>query len=92
MGIQLDEFDKHMLKFLADGKRRGESPFPYLFGALASAVDLFVRGTNEKRDLESLWASIKLVEQLWKKHSPDELDEIRCGTREIPCEDVPSGQ
>lgn len=92
MGIQLDEFDKRILDYVANQKRQGNSVIPYLYGVLTSSVDLFVSGHSEKRDLESMWASVKLIDQLCKTHSPDELDEIACGTREIPGEDVHSGQ
>lgn len=91
MGIQLDEFDKRIIEYVANQKRLGNSVYLYLYGVLASSVDLFVAGHSEKRDLESMWATVKLVDRLCKTHSPDELDEISCGTREVPVEDVPSG-
>lgn len=92
MGIQLDKFDRVILDYVANQKRLGNSVYPYLYGVLTSSVDLFVSGHSEKRDLESMWASVKLIDRLSKTLSPDELDEILSGTREIPGEDVPSGQ
>lgn len=92
MGIQLDDSDKRMIAFLAEEKANGRTVYAYLFGALGSSVDLFVSGLSEKRDLESMWATVKLLDQLSKEHTPEELREIASGTREVPGEDVHSGQ
>jgi hypothetical protein len=92
MGIQLSVFDKVGIKMAAELKESGASIYPYLFGALNSAVDLFVAGHSQQRDLESIWTSVKLIEQLWKTCSAEELSEIYCGTRELPGQDVQDGQ
>jgi hypothetical protein len=92
MGIQLDDGDKRMLRFLAQEKDEGRSVYPYLFGALSSSVDLFVSGHNEKRDLEAMWATVKFLDQLAKQYPAEVLRQFACGTRQIPAEDVPSGQ
>jgi len=81
-----------MIRFLADEKQGQHSVYPYLFGALSSSVDMFVSGYNEKRDLETMWAIVKLLDRLAKTCSAQELREIADGTREVPGEDVPSGQ
>lgn len=88
MGIELDQFDKTMLHSLADSKEQEESTFPYLFGILSSSVDLFVSGHSEKRDLESIWASVKLLARLCKTHDADDLRAIASGAMGIPGEDV----
>lgn len=92
MGIQLDDFDKRMIVYIAGEKQAGRSVYAYLFGALLSSVDLFVAGQSEMRDLETMYATVKLLDELAKSHSPEELREIADGTREITGEDVHSGQ
>lgn len=92
MGIQLDDADRQAIRFLADQKEAGNGFHPYLFGFITSSVDLFLSGHQERRDLEMVYAFVKLLAELAKTCSPQELREIADGTREIPGEDVHSGQ
>lgn len=88
MGIELDDFDRKMLLQLADHKEQDIATLPYLFGVLSSSVDLFIRNHSKKSDLESMWASVKLLDRLCKTHNAEDLRAIAAGTMGIPGEDV----
>lgn len=92
MGIQLSDFDKQVIGRMADYKSESAPTYPYLFGMISSSLHLFFSGHSEKSDLESMWALVQLLERLCKTYNAEQLREISCGTREVPGEDVPSGQ
>lgn len=92
MGIQLSDHDREILGKLAEYRAKGDSIYPYLYGYLQSSVDLFLSGLNETRDLEYSYASAKLLEELACSLTVEHLREVASGTREVPGEDVPSGQ
>lgn len=92
MGIQLTDFHRNMIKTMADFRRDNIAVSPYLFGFLTSRVDSFVRGLITRDQLADDHAFMELLRTLDARCSTKELHEIASGTRELPGEDVQSGQ
>lgn len=92
MGIQLTDLHRDMIKTMADFRRDNIAVSPYLFGYLTSRVDSFVRGLIDREQLADDHAFMELLRTLDARCSTKELREIAAGTRELPGEDVQSGQ
>lgn len=90
MGIQLTDHERRMIKQIANYRRNHLSPTPYLFGYLRARVDSAMRKAISLEQLIADAALIDLLETLYARCSPDELDGIAAGTRELPGEDVHS--
>lgn len=92
MGIQLNDFQRDMIKTCAMFSSREVASTGYLFGYLRARVDSFVRGDITREQLADDSAFMELCHALVSRHSAKELYEIASGTRELPGEDVQSGQ
>lgn len=81
-----------MIKEICNFRRANVGVTPYLFGYLRSRVDSFVTGVITREQLADDASFMELLTVLDARHSTEELLEIAAGTREIPGEDVQSGQ
>jgi len=66
--------------------------YPLLYGYLSSSVDAYTRDLIKYDRLAEVSALCNLLSALYVKCSTAELSEIACGLREVPGEDVQSGQ
>lgn len=92
MGIQLSSSDRQLIGTVAALRADGAPATGYLFGYLKSRVEQFLRGVIDREVLEHESALMELVWTLSMSMSPKHLSEIASGTRELPGEDVQSGQ
>jgi len=81
-----------MIKVAADNRLQGMSSTPYFFGYLMSRVGQFLTGHITEQHLAEDHAMVELLITLDARCSGTELLEIASGTREVPGEDVQSGQ
>lgn len=92
MGIQLTSFDRNMIKTAAAFRQDGIPLSPYFFGYLTARVDQFLQDKISREQLADDVALLELIKLLCVRCSTKELFEIAAGTRELPGEDVQSGQ
>lgn len=92
MGIQLNDFQRDMIKSLAMFSSRDVPSTGYLFGYLTARVDSFIRGDITREQLADDSAFMELCRTLVSRCTAQELYEIASGTRELPGEDVQSVQ
>lgn len=81
-----------MIKQMAAFIKDGIPTRPYLYGYLFSRVHSFLAGGITREQLTEDHALLELLETLEARCTPDQLLEIAAGTRELPGEDVPSGE
>lgn len=81
-----------MIKQLADLRVENIRTSSYLLGYLSMRVEQFLVGNITKKQLADDSAFIELLRALDARCSTVELREIAAGTRELPGEDVQSGQ
>jgi len=92
MGIHLSKTQRELLGSVAGCKRDHASVYPLLYGYLQSYVESYLRNLVPWGSLEDAYAFCELMKSLSLNLTPDEIDEIACGTRELPGEDVHNGQ
>lgn len=92
MGIQLSDHDRNMIKQMAAFIKDRIPTRPYLYGYLSSRVGSFLTGGITREQLAEDHALLELLETLEARCTPEQLLQIVDGTRELPGEDVPSGQ
>jgi len=92
MGIQLSDFQREMIKQVARFRDDSIHPNGYLFGYLSSRVDQFLQDQITREQLADDAALVELIKTLDARCSTAELRAIAAGTRELPGEDVHSGQ
>jgi hypothetical protein len=92
MGIQLTDFQKHLIKQVASFMENDINVSGYLFGYQTARLEQFLTGVITKQQLADDHAMVELVRTLTARYCPTHLREIADGTRELPGEDVPSGQ
>lgn len=92
MGIQLSDFSREMIKQVAQFRDDRIHPNGYLFGYITARVDQFLKGAITREQLADDAALVELIRTLDSRCSTAELRAIAAGTRELPGEDVQSGQ
>lgn len=92
MGIQLTDFDRDMIKQVAVFREDSIHVGGYLFGYLTARVDQFLTGLITRKQLADDAALVELIKTLDARCTTEELRAIAAGTRELPGEDVQSGQ
>lgn len=92
MGIQLTDHERSMIKQMADFRRDDVPIYPYFYGYLSGRVESFAAGNISRNKLAEESALCNLLQALWTKCTEQQLRDIASGARELPGEDVPSGQ
>lgn len=92
MGIPLTDADRNMIITLASLREHNSPGSGYLLGYLRARVDQFLRGAVSREELADDNALVELLYTLCTKLTPGAMREIAAGTRELPGEDVQSGQ
>lgn len=92
MGIRMTDVERNMIQTAATFKRDRLLISGYLFGYLAARVDHFLTGVIDRKQLADDAAMVELIKTLDARCNAQQLDQIAWGTRELPGEDVQSGE
>lgn len=92
MGIRMTDVERGMVRQAALFKRDGLLISGYLLGYLACRVDHFLTGVIDRKQLADDAAMVELTRTLYHRCTAQQLDQIAFGTRELPGEDVHSGE